>query len=369
VSRTAWPSGRRFRKSSFSARFGPTVAALALAAVIAPAAHADRDPPRVVAAYLVSRSGGSGIADDRPKRALARDGVTLFAVLAVRDGSRTDYFTDAGPAIELGGKRRAARPLDQAPPARLAWFKVEPRLESMSNTESGKFRFEPIAYAETEIRDWQDKRSVAADVKPTLTTDRGGGVGTMRFKLVATTVGGSVATAGAEARRGRGSGGLTDAVHRVSLRRDDTYLGFLTELYGQPYIWASAGTSNAAHQSERLEGADCADFVIYGRRRLGEDRAYTWTGALPQVTRLLGRGRPGAGHVYVDERGEPVRFTRAGDLLLFPRHVGVLVQDRGRPGVLDGDDVMVHAYFASPREQAVGESDYRDAPVEVRRWR
>ena len=27
---------------------------------------------------------------------------------------------------------------------------------------------------------------------------------------------------------------LTDAVLRVSIRRDDSYLGFLTEMYGQP---------------------------------------------------------------------------------------------------------------------------------------
>jgi hypothetical protein len=345
---------------------------LALAgALVAPAARADRprDAPRVVAAYLVSRAGDAATADDRPKRALARDGVTLYAVLAVRDGAATRYFTDAGPAIELGGKRQAARALAEAPPAKLAWFKVEPRVESMSNTESGAFRFEPIDYGESEVEAWRDRSSVTADVRPTLTPDRGGGLGTMRFKLVATTAGGSFATPGAEARRARGSGGLTDAVHRVSLRRDDTYLGFLTELYGQPYIWASAGTSSAAHQSERLEGADCADFVIYGRRRMGEDRAYTWTGALPQVTRRLAAGHPGAGGVYVDERGQPLPFTRAGDLLLFPRHVGVLVEDRGRPGVLDGQDVMVHAYFASPREQAVGESDYHAAPVEVRRWR
>jgi hypothetical protein len=191
----------------------------------------------------------------------------------------------------------------------------------------------------------------------------------MRYKLVAVTEHGAFATPGVEARRGKASGGLADSVHRVSLRRDDTYLGYLTELYGQPYIWASAGASKSAHQSERLEGADCADFVVYGQRRMGKDLAYTWTGDLPRVSRLLAAGSAGKDGVYIDAHGRPVPFTRAGDLLLFPRHVGVLSRDRGVRGVLDREDTMVHAYFATPREQALGETDYASAPVEVRRWR
>lgn len=329
-----------------------------------------RAAPRIAAAHIVSRAGAGGIADDTPKRARARDGVTLFAVLeAVDRAGRRVYFTDAGPEIRLGGKRRAARPLAAAPAATLFWFRVEPAVESLSNTGTGSFHYEPIRYAETGIVGALGAGSLPADVRPTRTPDRGHGVGTMRYKLVAVTEDGALATPGAEARRGKGSGGLSDAVHRVSLRADDTYLGYLGELFGQPYIWASAGASRAAHQSERLEGADCADFVVYGQRRMGRDLEYTWTGDLPRVTRLLAAGRAGEGGVYVDQRGRRLPFTRAGDLLLFPRHVGVLSRDRGVRGVLDGEDTMIHAYFATPREQALGETDYAAAPVEVRRWR
>ena len=76
----------------------------------------------------------------------------------------------------------------------------------------------------------------------------------MRFQAVVTQGEHVVASAGIEARRGHGAGGLTDDVMRVSIRRDDTYLGYLTEMYGQPYIWASAGVTDASHQSEHLEG-------------------------------------------------------------------------------------------------------------------
>jgi hypothetical protein len=328
-----------------------------------------RAAPRITSVNIVSRVGTGGVADDIPKRALKKDGVTLFAVLEVTDGGRHLYFSDAGSEIRIAGKRRNARPLAEAPDADLFWFRVEPAEESMSNTGTGSFRYERIRYAETGIVAALGAGSLRADVRPTLTHDRGRGVGTMRYKLVAVAESGAVATPGVEARRGKASGGLADSVHRVSLRRDDTYLGYLDELFGQPYIWASAGPNKAAHQSERLEGADCADFVVYGQRRMGKDLEYTWTGDLPRVTRLLAGGRAGKDGVYLDARGRPIPFTRAGDILLFPRHVGVLTADRGQRGVLDHEDTMVHAYFATPREQPLGETDYASAPVEVRRWR
>jgi hypothetical protein len=177
-----------------------------------------------------------------------------------------------------------------------------------------------------------------------------------------------IAGPGPEARRGKASGGLDDTVTRISIRRDDTYLGFLTEMYNQPYIWASAGATDATHQSERLEGADCADFVVYGARRMGAKISYTYTGGLPSVTRLLATGRRGDDGVYRDAHGRPIAFTRPGDLLLFPRHVGALAADRGTPGVLDDQDVIMHTLFDSPREQAIADTGYAGEPVELRRF-
>lgn len=320
--------------------------------------------PAIDAVHIVS-SVGDGPATDRPKRARRDQPVTLRAVVA--SGGR--FYSDAGP-VTIDGRRRPTRPLAEAPSAVLAWHKVEPAVETMSNEASGRFRFETIAYVESLMLWSMNRPSIAADVRPTRTTDRGDGVGTMRYKLTAITERGPVSTPGREARAGRGAGGLTDAVHRITVRRDDSYIGLLTEMYGQPYIWASAGRSARTHQSERLEGSDCADFVVYGRRRMGETLPYTWTGALPDYTRLLAR-RASARRdgVYVDDRGETIAFPKIGDLVLFPRHVGVLTADRGVEGVLDHADVMMHSYFASPREQAIGDSDYAGTWIEVRRWK
>ncbi|HEY5926249.1 MAG TPA: hypothetical protein VIV11_31405 [Kofleriaceae bacterium] len=289
--------------------------------------------------------------------------MTLFAVVRAGDA----FYSDA-PSPSLGGKRLVVQPIAKGPAIALAWSRIEPTTANTSNTASGTVRFEPIEYRATAI-DAANRASIAADVRPTLITDYGDGVGTMRFQLAVTQGDHTLATPGIEARRGRGSGGLTDAVMRVTIRRDDSYLGFLTEMYGQPYVWASAGTSDKAHQSERLEGSDCADLMVYGARRMGKQVAYTWTGGLPKVTKLLAAGTRDAKGIYRDGAGKPLPYTQAGDLVLFPRHVGALAADKGTIGVLDDQDLMIHTLFDSPKEQKIADSGYAQYKVELRRFR
>lgn len=318
-------------------------------------------------AVRIAAAVGKAAASDRPAYARADEPVELFAVLDVQRPDGIAVHSDA-PALRLGGRSITPRPIAEAPRVELRWNKLEPAAANLSNGDGAAFHFEPIDYRATPIEAAAGRPAIAADVHPTLTPDHGNGVGTMRYQLIALQGDRAIASPGPEARRGKASGGLDDTVRRVSIRRDDSYLGLLTELYGQPYIWASAGLSDATHQSERLEGADCADFVVYGARRMGARIGYTYTGGLPRVTRLLATGRPGADGIYRDAAGRPIAFPRPGDLLLFPRHVGALVADRGTIGVLDDQDVMVHALFDSPREQPIADTGYAGEPVELRRF-
>ena len=339
------------------------LSALALLLGAAPAA-ADA-AKEVVAIHIVSSVDGA-LATDRAKRARKDESVQLHAVLEVVADRKTRYYASVA-SFKLGKKKRTAKPLSEAPTHFVFWHTVEPTLETMSNTASGKFAFEPIEYDEALSMVGFGRPEIKADVRPTLTPDRGDGVGTMRFKASVITEKGLVESAGASSRAGRGSGGLDRTVHRITIRTDDSYLGFLSELYGQPYIWASAGRTDKSHQSERLEGSDCADFVVYGWRRMGRSVPYTWTGGLPDHTRLLGRGEADESGVYRDADGNPIPFPKVGDIALFPRHVGVLTDDRGTIGALDHEDIMMHSYFASPREQSLGDSDYANTWLEVRR--
>jgi hypothetical protein len=325
---------------------------------------ADAGPVEVT---IVSTVGATDIATDAPKRAKSSEGVTLYALLRAKEGRKTVYFSDA-KQVRIRGKVVKPRPMSEAPAAVWAWYKVEPALENMSNTETGKFRFETIAYGETPYA--VGRTNVSADVRPTLTTDRGGGFGTMRFRVKAAfSPMQALASPGANKRRGRGSGGLSDKVHRVSLRPDDTYVGFLSEMYGQPYIWASGGKNPRVHQSERLEGSDCADFVTYGWRRMGNEIPYTWSEGLREFTRRLASGSPDDKGIYRDAKGKAIPFPKVGDLVLFPRHVGVLVEDRGSQGVLDAEDLMFHTLFTSPQKQSLGESMFGGSAAEILRWR
>lgn len=340
---------------------------LVIAIVLLPlAASASPSLERV---HIVSRVGDSATPDSSSKRALAEDGVTIFVLLEAKDGRRTRWFSEA-PIVRIRGRTVRPEPLSTAPKHERRWWRVEPTTENMSNTSSGSFRFETIPYARTPIENTSGKGSIHADVRPTLTPDRGKGLGTMRYQLEVTLPGGKVlSTPGANSRRGRGSGGLATGVHRVSLRSADTYIGFLTEMYGQPYIWASAGMTNRKHQSERLEGSDCADFVTYGWRRMGHKVPYTWSEGLRKLTRRVSKGVPGEDGVYRDAKGNPLAFPKKGSLLLFPRHVGVVITDRGRLGVLDRADLMFHTLFKSPEIEEIGATSYAQSRVEVLHWR
>ncbi len=303
-----------------------------------------------------------GIASDAPIYARTGQTVTLHAL--VRTGRL--YFSDA-KRVQLRGKTISVRPLAEAPAATLAWSRIEPTAANTSNTQSGAFRFEAIDYRTTAIP--SAGASLVADVRPTLTPDHGAGIGTMRYQLTATQGARTIASPGIDKRRGRGSGGLADAVTRVTIRRDDSFLGYLGEMYGQPYVWASAGLTDASHQSEHLEGSDCADLMVYGARRMGKRIAYTWTGGLPGVTKLLAAGKRSDDGIYRDKAGKPLPYTQDGDLVLFTRHVGALAGDKGEKGVLDDQDVVLHTLFDSPKIQAIKDTGYAGTPAELRRWK
>ena len=318
---------------------------------------------RVTSVHIVASIDG-GAASDAPTYVRVDQTVTLYALIRAGDA----YYSDA-PSPMLARKRITALPLARGPRIDLAWSRIEPTSANTSNTASGTFRFEPIEYALTSIEGTTNRASIAANVRPTLITDYGDGVGTMRYQLAVTQGDRTLTTPGIEARRGRGSGGLIDAVTRVTIRRDDSYLGYLTEMYGQPYVWASAGLSDKNHQSERLEGSDCADLMVYGARRMGKQIKYTWTGGLPSVTKLIAAGTRDDDGVYRDDKGKALPFPQAGDLVLFPRHVGALAADKGTKGVLDDQDLMLHTLFDAPKEQPIKDSGYAQYRVEIRRFR
>lgn len=219
------------------------------------------------------------------------------------------------------------------------WFKLEPTTTSVDNTQPS-FHFATIDYRETELPACRDALTCPADVTPTAlpAVPALAGAGTMAFQVRVTLKGGgALATPGLEATK---YGGLTRAVHRVTFRRDDTLIGYASELLNTPYIFGSAGP-DGRNQSDLLIGSDCADLVIYGRRRMGRAASYTSSYELDRQALPLQKGaRP-----------------REGDVLHFPgaRHVGILFRDNEPRGVIDPGDLLLHTCWAPPTVQPLAD--------------
>jgi len=333
-------------------------------------------PERV---WVLVQGPGEKVARVGIARARLDQGVRLFAAVEARLAGRP-VVVSAAEAVELPSGRvpaarlRAPAELPAAAGWTLAWSKVQPVGESYNNTQGG-FHWDEIAYREAAWGEPGAGWARPADARPLAPyPDDKGGLGTMAFRVELRREGAAPLPSPGSEDRFRG--GLSERVSRVALRRDDTYLGRLTELFNTPYIWGSAGDPAAAHQAERLIGADCADFIVYGARRLGKELPYRATWHLPEVASTVARAaRVDAAGRFVTERGQPVPIgegpgqVRPGDLLLFPGHVGALVEDRPPLGVLDLEDVLVHTYWAPPCEQPLRETAYTRSRVRVLRWK
>jgi hypothetical protein len=220
------------------------------------------------------------------------------------------------------------------------WYELRPVDRYVDNTEPA-FHFAPIrfeAFELTRCRDAQRCAALAAGLPEAK------GAGTMAYQVKFTGPNGRpLESPGPEFTRW---GGLTTDVHRVTFRLDDTYLGYLTELIGTPYIFGSAGP-DGRNQTDLLIGSDCADLAVYGQRRMGRPAEYTSTFQLDQQATEIGRVESPA--------GARLPFRR-GDLLHFPssRHVAVLWEDRPPLGVLDPSDLMLHTCWAPPTIERIG---------------
>jgi len=222
------------------------------------------------------------------------------------------------------------------------WFRLEPVDPYVDNT-TPSFHFAAIRFNAVELERCRGKQT--CEVKgPGLPGIEG--VGTVAYQLRD----GDRATPGIEATKW---GGLTKDVHRVTFRLDDSYLGYVTELAGTPYIFGSAGP-DGRNQTDLLIGADCADLAVYGQRRLGRKAEYV-------STYTLDRQAP--------EVKGPVQ---KGDVLHFPssRHVAVLWEDKEPIGVLGENDLMLHTCWAPPTIEPIGANRAcASEPMRVLRFR
>ncbi len=357
------------------------------------AAEPELVPDRAV---IVGRVG-DGAWTDAPTEARADQKAELAVVVVGHRGKHRVVLAPEGIAkVKLAGEAVATEAL---PDAHVQWSTVEPhgfRTTPAKNGATSEF-YSNVSTEPKTFGKWLDYDHIdyferagatAPRIPATVSSGEAGaqvvaGLGTVRYKVAIELDGKTLATPGAEAAD---TFGMLPTVHRVSIRRGDDFLGWLSSYILVPEVFGSAGTGRN-NQTDRYTGADCADVLVGAMRRMGRtDLAYTNVAGLPLYTKRI------TGSIELDEHGmpaTPITGVVEGDLIRIdyggelrhhtPRdwdHVAALWQDRSDPdgpfhggpdGKLDGFDLVIH--MGHPH--LVIEPLARQAPatIDVLRWR
>ena len=326
-------------------------------------------------AYIVSKTSEQETADQKPKYATLDKKVELYAILKAKVGREKVYFTDA-PKIKIGGKTikpKSIKRMSGCRDIKVEWFKLEPTKGNYAYVRDTN----PIDYKETSF---SKDPAVEADVHPTILRDQfkeiPQGVGVMHYRLIIKTENGAFATSGVESRQ---LGGLSDRVHRISYRPNTrSWVDFTFELFETPYVFASLRT-----QVDSQIGSDCADLVVYAKRReeqeeKGKPRTeYTFSTGLRSKTRttLVTRVDSKDHEHLIDEKGNPIYFgkVKEGDIVYYPPikgigHTAILYSDSGIKGYLDCADLIIQTLAHEPEITFLCES-YYGIPQEIMRWK
>jgi hypothetical protein len=340
--------------------------------------------------FLVALLG----AGQSPTRLDAGDGLTLVA----RGGRAIDARVGEDVEVELRWNGRAL-----PSGARTRWLELVPRPEHVElAAPSPPYR----TYTNAQLGGphhgrWIGQDVIEGDVVPlTIGTSDGTRwrwtpsareLGTRWLAAEVTLPDGRVVKSASEI----GRGGVTSRALRVSVRADDSFLGWLGSYFRVPYVFGSTPA-----QSQSYRGIDCADVMVAAQRRVsGRALSFTSVQGLERhavaVSAPFELERDGTMH---DGAHTPVvlRFgvdVRPGDLLAIdyaddpdgqlPRpwdHVGAVLEDRGPAvprsgrdlpptgrgdGVLGADDLVRHMGLRG----LVDEPLARHGHVRLRIWR
>lgn len=287
------------------------------------------------------------------------------------DADTNIYFSDAPAAkwgdTEIPTDRLSAWPVDECGPLNIRWYKIEPAKEQYNNGAGDSFAFAKIEYVRTRVPEWDNKWYVPVDVAPLVHPDRLPGYGTMRYQVEVfpTTAAGEkgpvVASVGLE--QAKKPQGISTSVPRVSVRKDNTYVGYLYAWGNVPYVYGSespTGTSSG-HQAELFQGSDCCDTLVAAARAFGSQIGYSYTGGLGKIAKTLTESAKAEADGTIAVDGKPVPWgtggVQRGDVLVLGRdlgHCAALLEDRGVEGVLDTGDLVFHHLHSAPTEETLG---------------
>lgn len=285
----------------------------------------------------------------------ARKGEAVKLIAAVRH--QRHWYSDAAQ-IRVRGRRIKTRPLADLGAVEITWHLVEPHQHhkttpspnfgnpAYSNSvlfgpRHGKWLgYDTLEYTQRPL----PQRSGTLTITQAQPTDRRlavhAGLGTIRYAVSIQSAAGAFHSPDATAI---GRGGIKNSVRRVTFRRGDDAVGWLTGYFNVPNVFGSAGKGRR-HQTELHQGADCADVLVGAFRKAGVKVPYTSVAGLYRhadvVTEKLLATPEGIFEIGADgQPGKPVRLrfgedVRPGDLVTIDYALLALVTKRSWDHIL-----------------------------------
>ncbi len=315
---------------------------------------------KLMGVFIVS--GGTGqIPDDRSKELLLEAHPSVYTVVKANYNGRIVYIAEPETIIVRG--RRIKTEKFDLDTFIVNIYEVKAELCNYYNDfQSGGRGMDTIEYVEQLLTDsW----SYSID-----------DVGTWRFKAEAIYRGDTVKTPGKEAKR---FWGIKPVVHRVSVRRNNSPVGWAESRKRLPYIWG-----NTQSQARLDIGTDCADYVAIAYERAYRKKIlYPWTSSRQFCPGGLYLTRGFyivdsihiEGSLYYDSKGNIMRFrnytdtvfnigpfvyklsskyVEIGDVLTTYAHTTMLFKDSNNNGILDSEDLIIETLFDCPRTPRIG---------------
>lgn len=139
-------------------------------------------------------------------------------------------------------------------------------------------------------------------------------------------------------------------VIQIVVREEDSYLGYLTELIGLPFVLPPKSLGAFGYQTDLRVGTDCAELAIYGARRMGKNIPYCGPRGLLE---------------YVEITNE----LKNGTIIHYGYQVSVLYEDGGIRGKLDNEDLLIHAYQDKVAIEKLGDIELSKKEFKLYKWK
>jgi hypothetical protein len=303
---------------------------------------------------------------------------TSRLVLSVVLIDRGQTFSSLARYEAQGGRQLVAGRL----PSHLgvSWYQIEPKLKEYSNLWNrdhpavGDVYLEPIEYEKVPIAGCRGQDSI--DITEVL---RSHTTGTLYIGME---IEGLTEPLPPQAERFAERSPLhfkyRGHIIQIVRREDDSYLGYLTELFGTPFLIGPRMTNLGVHETDARMGSDCAAFAIYGKRRQGYQVPYCGPLGIyrylsPIVSAPLRPIPFQQTEIYATPDNRPVRVgpggLQAGDIVHFGEQVSVFCRDAGVLGLLDKDDLLIQCYGIQPTITTIESCGFYHLPARVYRWR